>query len=200
MKIQEVSVPATRGLELLCQFVCGKSAASRAFFRVGLPSIKSRSIFFNEHCSGGSQFNPTRGKADTYTSSKYWGACKQMTYSKYSTDLSDCTGSNLRGRVPSRNRWNITFHVLLNAQAILEEKQQWIYLTHCWEDKRVHAFRKDFNAKVNVMAWLEFELGNFKAVVQYVSHYLWKTPLSLALVRVIALILRKLWIQIPLLT
>ena len=77
VKIQEVSVPATSGLESLCQCVCGKSASNRAFFRVGLgtlPAIQSQSIFFNEQhgskcctCSGGSRFNPTRVKANTGT-------------------------------------------------------------------------------------------------------------------------------------
>ena len=39
------------GRRSLCQCVCGKSAANRAFFLAGLgtlPSIKSQSIFFNE--------------------------------------------------------------------------------------------------------------------------------------------------------
>ena len=51
VKIQEVSVPAAGSLGSFCQCVWGKSAANRAFFRVGLgthPSIKSQSTFFNE--------------------------------------------------------------------------------------------------------------------------------------------------------
>ena len=71
-----MSDPATGGLCSLCQCVCGKSAANRAFFRVGLgilPSIKSQTIFFDEQhitSSGGSQFNPTRVKADTSSSTQ----------------------------------------------------------------------------------------------------------------------------------
>ena len=74
VKIQEVSVSATGGLGSLYQCVCGKSAANRAFFRVGLgtlPSIKSQNIFcYEQHitCSGGSRFNPTRMKDNTSTS------------------------------------------------------------------------------------------------------------------------------------
>ena len=47
---------------------------------------------------------------------------------------------------------------------------QWYYSAHSWEDKRVHAFPKDINPKINVMAQLEFELVYFEAAVQYPSH------------------------------
>ena len=33
-----------------------------------------------------------------------------------------------------------TLKGLFNPKAILVEEQQWYYLTHSWEDKRVHAF------------------------------------------------------------
>ena len=38
-------------------------------------------------------------------------------------------------------------------------------------DKGVHAFSKNINTNVNVIARLEFELAFFKAVVQQLSHY-----------------------------
>ena len=38
------------------------------------------------------------------------------------------------------------------------EQQWYYYLIHSWGDKGVHPFPKDFSLKVNVIAWLEFEL------------------------------------------
>ena len=36
-------------------------------------------------------------------------------------------------------------------------------------DKRIHTFPK--NSKVNVIAWLKFQLAFFEAAVQHVNHY-----------------------------
>ena len=47
---------------------------------------------------------------------------------------------------------------LFNAKAILLEEQQWCYSTHSWEDKGAHTFSKGIRLKVNVIAWMEFEL------------------------------------------
>ena len=37
--------------------------------------------------------------------------------------------------------------------------------------KRVHTFSKGISPKVNVVAWLEFELAYYDVVVWNVSHY-----------------------------
>ena len=39
-----------------------------------------------------------------------------------------------------------------------------------WKDKVVYIFRKGIDQKVNVIVKEEFELPNFKAAVQYISH------------------------------
>ena len=39
------------------------------------------------------------------------------------------------------------------------------------ENKSVHAFPKSINPKINITAWLEFELTNYNFAVQNVSHY-----------------------------
>ena len=49
--------------------------------------------------------------------------------------------------------------MLFNAKAILLEEQKWYYLTHSWEDNRVHTFPKGICPKVNVIARLEYELA-----------------------------------------
>ena len=54
--------------------------------------------------------------------------------------------------------WYINLCRLFNAKAILLKEQSWYYLTHSWEDKRVHNFLKGICPKVNIIAWLEFEL------------------------------------------
>ena len=44
------------------------------------------------------------------------------------------------------------------------EEQLWYYLTNsCGVDKRVHAFLKSISPKVNVSAWLKFELAYLQA-------------------------------------
>ena len=38
-------------------------------------------------------------------------------------------------------------------------------------DKRVHIFPKSSSPKLNVIEWLEFELGYFEVAVQQLSHF-----------------------------
>ena len=54
---------------------------------------------------------------------------------------------------------------LFNDRSILLEKQLWCYLTHSWENKRVHTFPKGIYPKMNVIARLEFELANYASRV-----------------------------------
>ena len=49
-------------------------------------------------------------------------------------------------------------------------EQQWYYLTHSWEYKKVHAFPRDISPRVNVIARLEFELIYLKTTVQNFNH------------------------------
>ena len=63
--------------------------------------------------------------------------------------------------------WHINLWWLFNAKGILVGGQQWYYLTHSWEDKRVHTFRKSISPKVNVIEWLKFELAYYDVTVQY---------------------------------
>ena len=56
----------------------------------------------------------------------------------------------------------------------LLEKEQWCYLTHSREDKRVHDFPKCL--KVNVIAWLEFELDYHDSAIPRFKHYTTKPP------------------------
>ena len=46
-----------------------------------------------------------------------------------------------------------------------------VFLSHSWGHKRVHIFPKGINPKVNVIAWLEFELAYYDFAVEHVSHY-----------------------------
>ena len=55
-------------------------------------------------------------------------------------------------------QWHINLLGLFNAKSILLEGHIWYYLTYRWEDKGVHTFPKGICLKVNVTAWLEFEL------------------------------------------
>ena len=43
-------------------------------------------------------------------------------------------------------------------------------------DKGVHTFPKDISPKMNVIAWLEFELIYFEVAVQHFNHYATGTP------------------------
>ena len=66
--------------------------------------------------------------------------------------------------------------MLFNAKAILLEEQQWYYLTHSWEDKRVHTFPKGICPKVIVIARLEYELAYYNSAVHRFNHYTTWTP------------------------
>ena len=62
----------------------------------------------------------------------------------------------------------------------LVKEQPWDYFTQSgWEDKRIHTFLKGISLKMNVIAWLEFELVYFEATVQHFSHYAMKLSPSL---------------------
>ena len=69
-----------------------------------------------------------------------------------------------------------TLFRLFNAKAILLEEQWWYYLTHSWEDKGVHTFPKSICPKVNVIAWLEYELEYYDSAVHRFNHYITRTP------------------------
>ena len=49
------------------------------------------------------------------------------------------------------------------------------YLTHSWEDKRVHTFRKGVYPKVNVIAQLEYKLAYYDFAVHRCNHYTTRT-------------------------
>ena len=66
--------------------------------------------------------------------------------------------------------------MLFNAKGILWEEQWWYYLTHSWEDKGVHTFPKGICSKVNVIAWLEFELAYYDSAAQRFYNYTTRTP------------------------
>ena len=68
-----------------------------------------------------------------------------------------------------------TLFRLFNAKAIILEEQQWYYLTHSWEDKRVHTFSKGICPKVNVIARLEYELAYYDSAVHGFNHYTTRT-------------------------
>ena len=55
----------------------------------------------------------------------------------------------------------------------------WNHLLRCCSltqrDKGVHAFPKGISLKVNVIAWLEFELTYYDVTVQHVSHIAMET-------------------------
>ena len=73
--------------------------------------------------------------------------------------------------------WHINFLGLFNAKYILPEEQLWYYLTHSWEDKKIHTFLKSICSKVNVLVQLEFELIYYDSAVQHFNHYTTRTPL-----------------------
>ena len=73
-------------------------------------------------------------------------------------------------------KWHINLCGL--HKTILVEEQQWYYLTHGLENKGVHAFSLDISLKMNMIAWLEFELTSFNTTDQYFSHYAMGTPLA----------------------
>ena len=55
-------------------------------------------------------------------------------------------------------------------------EKNWYYLTHSWEDKGVHIFPKGICPKVNVIAWLEYELAYYDSAVHRFNHYTTRTP------------------------
>ena len=59
----------------------------------------------------------------------------------------------------------------LMLKTSLLKNSKWYYLTHCWGNKGVYTIPKGINPKMNVIAWLEFELAYFKASIQHFSHY-----------------------------
>ena len=65
------------------------------------------------------------------------------------------------------NGINFNLRGLFNAKAFLLGEQQCSFLTHSWEDMGVQAFPKGISLKVNVIAWLEFELTHYDVAVQY---------------------------------
>ena len=80
-------------------------------------------------------------------------------------------------------------HQLFNAKAFLQE-QSLYYLTHRWEDKRVHTFPKGICPKVNVIARLEYQLAYYNSTVHHFNHYTPRTPpLSCVCARV--------WVCVP---
>ena len=73
--------------------------------------------------------------------------------------------------------WHINLCRLFNSKAILPEEKQWYYLTHSWEDKGVHTFPEGICPKVNVIAWLEYELAYYDSAVHRFNHYTIRHPL-----------------------
>ena len=60
--------------------------------------------------------------------------------------------------------WAVTFVVYLLPNPTLA-KQTWKYLINRWWDTGVHAFLKDFNQEVNIVAGLGFELAYYDVTV-----------------------------------
>ena len=63
-----------------------------------------------------------------------------------------------------------------NAEFTLLEEYQWFYLTHKSEDIGVYTFPKGICPKVNVIAWLKFELAYYDSAVKCFNHYTTGTP------------------------
>ena len=72
--------------------------------------------------------------------------------------------------------WHINLIGLFDAKSIFLEGQWWYYLTHNWEDKKIHTFLKDICPKVNVIARLEFELAYYNSTVQHFTITLQEHP------------------------
>ena len=77
----------------------------------------------------------------------------------------------------------VWFLCLMAYQLLLGylEEQWWYYLTHSWEDKRVHTFPKGICPKVNVIARLEYELAYYDSAVHRFNHYTTRTPPSICI-------------------
>ena len=67
-----------------------------------------------------------------------------------------------------------TFLGYLKPKPYLLEEQY--HLTHSWEDNGVHTF--PICPKVNVIAWLEYELAYHDSAVHRFNHYTTRTPHS----------------------
>ena len=67
--------------------------------------------------------------------------------------------------------WHIDYLRLINPKSIFLEGQYWYYLAYRRKDKRVPTVHKDICLKVNVIAWLEFELMYYDSTVQHFNHY-----------------------------
>ena len=70
-----------------------------------------------------------------------------------------------------QSNWLLEFTILYFSglyicSAVVEEQQQWYYLTHSWEDKGVRTFPKGICPKLNTITWLEFELACYNSAVQ----------------------------------
>ena len=67
--------------------------------------------------------------------------------------------------------------MLFNAKAILieEKSSDIIFNTLLWGGvNEFHTFPKDISSKVNIKAWLEFELVYFETSVSHFNHYILK--------------------------
>ena len=74
--------------------------------------------------------------------------------------------------------WHINLRRLSHAKTILLEDQSWYYLTHSERNKGLHTPFKRISPKVDLIAWLEFELAHDDATVLHFSHY-WTGSLRL---------------------
>ena len=92
-----------------------------------------------------------------------WAGCDTRSICKWSL-----TGLNLEFSffLTSCHTKVLVLVLLFNAKSILQEEQQWNYLTHSWKDKGIYAFPKDICLKVKKIALLEFELAYYDSAVQ----------------------------------
>ena len=98
----------------------------------------------------------TGGRAETIQQQHFWGRPEYWEES-WRLDLFGFFAS-----------WHTNLRWLFNAKAILLEEQLWCYLTHCWENRGVHAFPNGICPKVNVIARLVFKLAfNDSAVMRF---------------------------------
>ena len=61
---------------------------------------------------------------------------------------------------------------------MLVEEQYGNDLNYSWVNKGVDIFPKSKNPKVNLIAWLEFELAWYNVSGLYISHYVMRTSLG----------------------
>ena len=60
-----------------------------------------------------------------------------------------------------------------NTNIILVEEQQWYYLIL---EKGIYIFPYGIDPKVNIMAWLQFELASWGPAGEHFSNYTTRTP------------------------